>query len=104
MFLHPTCPPPGGTEPTRVDTSDTLIQSGIQNMNELYSTDFNSFSLKDIRKKALNQVESKAISHVLAHTGWNRSKAAKILRVSYKTLLNKITELNITPPPDSNLD
>ena len=88
---------------TQQDFSDTIVTMGTQNLSELYTTDFSSFSLKKIRKQALDQVESKAIAHVLAHTGWNRSKAAKILRVSYKTLLNKIAELNITPPPDSNL-
>ena len=65
---------------------------------ELFSTDFSSFSFKKIRKKALNEIEAHIILHVLTHTGWNRSKAAKILRISYKTLLNKITELNISPP------
>ncbi|MBU0993999.1 MAG: sigma-54 dependent transcriptional regulator [Proteobacteria bacterium] len=85
------------------DPSDTIVNTGIQNLPELYSSDFSAFSLKKIRKKALDQVEAKAITHVLTHTGWNRSKAAKILRVSYKTLLNKITELNISPPSDSVL-
>jgi transcriptional regulator with PAS, ATPase and Fis domain len=70
---------------------------------ELFSTDFTSFSFKKIRKKALNEIEAQIILHVLTHTGWNRSKAAKILRISYKTLLNKITELDIIPPSETIL-
>lgn len=62
------------------------------------SPDLSSFSLKDIRKKALDKVEHDAILYILTKTNWNRSKAAKILQVSYKTLLSKITELNIEPP------
>ena len=43
-------------------------------------------------------MEKEVISYVLDKTDWNRSKASKILKVSYKTLLNKISELSITPP------
>ncbi|MEE4112424.1 MAG: helix-turn-helix domain-containing protein [Desulfobacteraceae bacterium] len=38
------------------------------------------------------------MSHVLSKTDWNRSKASKILKISYKTLLYKISDLNIVPP------
>jgi two-component system, NtrC family, response regulator AtoC len=57
-------------------------------------------SLKKIRKKAMNQVEHELISHVLIKTGWNRSKASRLLKISYKTLLQKIDELKIEPPPE----
>ena len=57
-------------------------------------------ALKKIRKRAVNQVERELISHVLIRTGWNRSKASRILKVSYKTLLQKIEELKIHPPPE----
>lgn len=61
-------------------------------------TDLESMSLKEIRKNALDRIEKQAISLVLEKTGWNRSKASKILKISYKTLLYKISDLNITPP------
>lgn len=60
--------------------------------------DNNSFSLKAAKKRAVDKVEKEIISYVLGKTEWNRSKAAKILKVSYKTLLNKIAELDIMPP------
>lgn len=60
--------------------------------------DLSSFSLKDIRKKALDKIERDAIRFILEKTNWNRSKASKILQISYKTLLYKITELNIEQP------
>ena len=60
----------------------------------------NSFSLKAAKKKAVDRVEKEIISYVLDKTDWNRSKAAKILKVSYKTLLNKITELDIHQTSD----
>ncbi len=60
--------------------------------------DLAAMSLKDIRKNALDRIERQAISYVLEKTGWNRSKASKILKISYKTLLYKISDLNIIPP------
>lgn len=60
--------------------------------------DLESLSLKKIRKMAIDQVEQQVIAYVLGQTGWNRSKATKILGISYKTLLSKISELDIKPP------
>lgn len=62
----------------------------------------NAFSLKSVKKKAVDRVEKEVISYVLEKTDWNRSKASKILKVSYKTLLNKISELDIVPPNKSS--
>jgi transcriptional regulator with PAS, ATPase and Fis domain len=60
--------------------------------------DWEGFSLKKISKEARRTAERVVISHVLEQTGWNRMRAQKILEISYKTLLNKIEELNLTPP------
>jgi len=65
------------------------------------SPELSSFSLKKITKKVLDSVEKEVISHVLDQTLWNRSKASKILKISYKTLLYKISGLNIKPPLNS---
>ncbi len=54
-----------------------------------------SFSLKKIRKETMNIIDKEVISHVLNQTGWNRTKASKILKISYKTLLYKISDLDI---------
>jgi transcriptional regulator with GAF, ATPase, and Fis domain len=62
--------------------------------------DLSDLSLKKIRKKAMNQVEAELIGRVLIKTGWNRSKASRLLKISYKTLLQKIDELKIEPPPE----
>jgi two-component system, NtrC family, response regulator AtoC len=67
-------------------------------MGDKDSIENGSFSLKAAKKKAIDQIEKEIIGYVLAKTDWNRSKAARILKVSYKTLLNKIAELNINPP------
>jgi DNA-binding NtrC family response regulator len=63
--------------------------------------DLSSLSLKKIKKKAVVRVEKEVISYVLEKTGWTRSKATKILNISYKTLLYKIKSLKIEPPKGS---
>lgn len=91
------------TETKRIDSANSIqkapqtINTPIDFENE-YSNDLTSFSLKEIRKKALDKIEHDSILFILNKTNWNRSKAAKILQVSYKTLLYKISELNIEPP------
>ncbi len=47
-------------------------------------------SLLEIGRRAAMQAEREAIERVLAQTRWNRRQAAKILKISYKALLNKI--------------
>jgi len=63
--------------------------------------DLSSLSLKKIKKKAMDHVEKEVIAYVLDKTGWNRSKATKVLNISYKTLLYKIRDLGIEPPGGS---
>lgn len=60
------------------------------------------FSLKNVRQKASDYIEKELISTVLKHTGWNRSLAARVLDVSYKTLLSKIQALALEPPSVSS--
>ena len=71
---------------------DTLLD--LKNEN---SSGHALFSLKKIRKEAINTIDKKVISFVLDKTGWNRTKASKILKISYKTLLTKISDLDIKP-------
>ncbi len=54
------------------------------------------FSLKTISKAYVSEVERQAILRALDETQWNRKKAAQLLQVSYKTLLNRIQEFDLT--------
>jgi two-component system response regulator AtoC len=49
-------------------------------------------SLRTVRA----QVEVKAILGALKRTGWNRKQAARLLKISYRGLLYKIRQHNIT--------
>ncbi len=62
-----------------------------QEMNEAGET----IALREIGRRAARDAEREALRRVLYQTNWNRKKAAKILEVSYKTLLQKIKECGL---------
>ncbi len=55
-----------------------------------YLKNLNKVSLKDICSKFTVRAEKKLIKKALEKTNWNRKKAAILLEISYKSLLNKI--------------
>jgi DNA-binding NtrC family response regulator len=57
------------------------------------------FSLRSAVGKAVIDLESKVILDALELTHWNRKKAAMILNISYKTLLNKIEKFGLKDQP-----
>ncbi|MGB5423133.1 MAG: helix-turn-helix domain-containing protein, partial [Desulfobacterales bacterium] len=81
-----------------------LVHGELINLDFENGAKTNSLSLKKVRKKVLDHVEREVITYVLSKTGWNRSKATKILNISYKTLLYKIKDLNIDPPEGADLN
>ncbi|MEW6739355.1 MAG: sigma-54-dependent transcriptional regulator [Nitrospirota bacterium] len=58
-------------------------------------SDLSLLSLKELSAIAVRDVEKKAIKQALLITGGNKTKAASILQIDYKTLLTKIKEYNI---------
>jgi len=54
-----------------------------------------NFNLKDAGKRAAEEAEKEMIQNTLQETHWNRKKAAQLLHVSYKALLNKIQKYHI---------
>jgi two-component system response regulator AtoC len=58
-----------------------------------------SEGLRDIARRGAREAERKALAEVLDRVHWNRAEASRILKVSYKTLLNKISECGLKPPP-----
>jgi two-component system response regulator AtoC len=56
----------------------------------------NGLSLKEIGRKAALAAERDAIRAVLEHTAWNRVRAARALRISYRALLYKMKQVGLT--------
>ncbi len=63
-----------------------------------YTRDLSNISLKRITKEFSGRAEKKLIRIGLERTGWNRLKAAAMLDISYKSLLDKIKAYHLTPP------
>ncbi len=51
------------------------------------------FSLRSLRAEA----EIYAITRTLEYTGWNRRRAAQLLSISYRGILYKIRQHNLSP-------
>ncbi len=54
--------------------------------------------LKSLIQSVKGEAEKHAIVGALGQTHWNRKAAARLLKVSYRTLLYKIQQYNLTPP------
>ena len=53
--------------------------------------------LREVGRLAAHEAERETIDRVLHHTQWNRKQAARLLGVSYKTLLQKIRGCGLVP-------
>src|ERR1051326_7355552 len=55
-------------------------------------------SLKSLIQSVKNEAERKAIAAALDKTRWNRKAAARMLKVSYRTLLYQIDQHHMRAP------
>jgi DNA-binding NtrC family response regulator len=53
-------------------------------------------------RRVLDEAEAQVIQRALQYTGWNRKRAAGLLKISYRGLLYKIRRHSITPPLGDN--
>jgi len=56
----------------------------------------NNFSLKSVRREFMVEAEKRLVKKALEMASWNRKKAAELLDISYKSLLNKMKAFKIT--------
>ena len=59
---------------------------------------FETSSLKSLVQTVKLEAEKNAIASALAKTGWNRKAAARLLKVSYRTILYKIEQYHMKAP------
>ncbi len=78
----------------QVETVDEIAEDYLK------ENDGGALDLKEVTRRAICQVERNLIVKTLRKTHWNKSKAAKELGVSYKTLLTKIEQYEIRPGED----
>jgi DNA-binding NtrC family response regulator len=58
-------------------------------------SDMRNLSLKKVCEEFVARTEKKLMQRALETTNWNRKKAAKLLNISYKSMLNKIKTYDI---------
>jgi two-component system response regulator AtoC len=74
--------------------NDINTLAGLDDIKK-HVKDLNNISLKKISGIFLERAEKKLVKKALESTSWNRKRAAKLLGISYKSLLNKIKEYKL---------
>ena len=76
-------------------SDDGMNPRPFENFSPNFLMGERNFNLKEAGKRAAEEAEKKMIQTTLQETHWNRKKAAQMLHVSYKGLLNKIQKYHI---------
>ena len=64
----------------------------LPNIHEIKSSlpDMRDMSLRKVCEEFVTRTEKKLMQKALESTNWNRKKAAQLLNISYKSMLNKM--------------
>jgi two-component system response regulator AtoC len=84
-------------EVLRADRSGRPPGSSLLRLIEEIEATAGQIPLREVGRRAAQEAERETIDRVLHHTQWNRKQAARLLGVSYKTLLQKIRECGLQP-------
>lgn len=79
-------------------TEDSILSELVEHDSDIFRfviPPSGQVSLKEISRQAVRQVERKVILKVVAASGWNRKRAAKLLNISYRALLYKLKEVGV---------
>ena len=71
--------------------------SALRSLLEEVEETAGDLPLREVGRRAALEAERETIERVLFSTNWNRKQAARLLKVSYKTLLQKIRECGLEP-------
>jgi two-component system response regulator AtoC len=70
-------------------------RSALQTLLDEINENAGDVPLREVGRRMAKQAERETIERVLLRTSWNRKQAAKLLNVSYKTLLQKIRDCGL---------
>jgi two-component system response regulator AtoC len=95
---HAASPPTFGTPPS-VAAAPPAVEEDDDDVDDVPPPPSqDGRRLSDVAREAALSAERTVIADTLRQVHWNRRKAAQLLGVSYKTLLNKIKETGIERP------
>ena len=80
---------------SKIESQPTTAKASRNDVGAVDQSQTNPPSLRSLRVEA----EIYAISRTLEYTGWNRRRAAQLLSISYRGILYKIRQHNLTPRP-----
>lgn len=83
------------TKVVKIDSQQPKAKSSRGDRAAMEKLEGKPPSLRSLRVEA----EIYAISRTLEYTGWNRRKAAQLLSISYRGILYKIRQHNLSPRP-----
>jgi len=90
---------PGAPEQDGIAAEDLRQLPGNNiSSTEASPNDGSTSGLKSLLQSVKGETERNAISTALEQTRWNRKAAARLLKVSYRTLLYKIQQYHMSPP------
>jgi len=72
-----------------------LPGAGSMFSQKVQGTPWNGTSLKEIVRRSIGAVEREALIHALKQTGGNKAKAARLLKIDYKTIHTKVKKYGI---------
>jgi two-component system nitrogen regulation response regulator GlnG len=73
------------------------VNPGAPEVSEPGAAPWQEASLKEIVRTKTMNIERQILIRALDHTGWNKAKTARLLKIDYKTIYNKIKALGIFP-------
>jgi len=94
-FHSPSSRPPGAQE---LEGDEEELERDVPVVVAPPAGQHDGRRLSEVAREAAMTAERSVISDTLRQVHWNRRKAAQLLGVSYKTLLNKIKETGIERP------
>ncbi|MGH9537633.1 MAG: helix-turn-helix domain-containing protein, partial [Terriglobales bacterium] len=76
--------------PHSAESGDPMLEAG--------KASGSTSGLKSLVQSVKGEAERNAIANALDQARWNRKAAARLLKVSYRTLLYKIEQYHMSPP------
>jgi two-component system response regulator AtoC len=73
------------------------VPSRLREVIDEIAANAGDLPLREVGRLAAQEAERETIGRALHHTDWNRKQAARLLSVSYKTLLHKIRDCGLEP-------